>query len=408
MPLKYSEQMSIPEKYKFIIQLGKALHNYGIPSYRIQAYLSKVSKNMGVRGTFMDSPTWINYVFYENGDEQTYNYIESVAPGTLNLGAFSRIVETTDKLIANEIDITEIDSRLKTIHEKTVKVNHLALTIAYALSAGMFNLMIGSNWISVFFALLLGAFVYPLTYLSTKYVYLNSVLESIASFLATIIAGLLSLVFPDLNVGLTIISAIIIFVPGLAITTALEEITSKSLVSGTAKLFDALISLFKQFFGVILGLTSLKFLINFEIFNHYSNIPNWIIFLAIPLFSISLLPIFQVRKKDMLFGVLTGAIGFFLTYSFSVAGILLSTFVGSIGVVIFSHLFSKITKTPKVVYVTQGIIMLVPGSKTLFGLSNVFLNTTIVNVGNIGEQVAYILMGILGGLLFSGVFKPED
>ena len=400
--------MVIKEKYKFIIHLGKALHNYGIPSYRIQAYLFKVAKNMGIKGTFMDSATWINYVFYENGNEQTYNYIESVAPGTLNLGAFSRIVETTDKLIANEIDISEMENRLKIIHNKTIKVNHGILTIAYGLAAGSFNLLVGTNWISVLFATLLGAFVYFITYLSTKHEYLKSVLESIVSFLATIITGLLSLVFPEINVGLTIISAIIIFVPGLAITTALEEITSKNLISGTAKLFDSIISLFKQFFGVILGLTCLKFLINFEIFNHYSNTPSWIIFLAMPLLSISVLPIFQVRKKDMLFGIFTGAIGFFLAYSFSVAGILLSTFIGSIGIVISSHFFSKVTRTPEVVYVTQGIIMLVPGSKSLFGLSNVFLNTTIINVGNIGEQVAYIFMGILGGLLFGGVFKQED
>ena len=400
--------MVTKEKYKFIIHLGKALHNYGIPSYRIQAYLFKVAKNMGIKGTFMDSATWINYVFYENGNEQTYNYIESVAPGTLNLGAFSRIVETTDKLIANEIEISEMENRLKIIHNKTIKVNHGILTIAYGLAAGSFNLLVGTNWISVLFATLLGAFVYFITYLSTKHEYLKSVLESIVSFLATIITGLLSLVFPEINVGLTIISAIIIFVPGLAITTALEEITSKNLISGTAKLFDSIISLFKQFFGVILGLTCLKFFIDFEIFSHYSNTPSWIIFLAMPLLSISVLPIFQVRKKDMLFGIFTGAIGFFLAYSFSVAGILLSTFIGSIGIVISSHFFSKVTRTPEVVYVTQGIIMLVPGSKSLFGLSNVFLNTTIINVGNIGEQVAYIFMGILGGLLFGGVFKQED
>ena len=179
-------------------------------------------------------------------------------------------------------------------------------------------------------------------------------------------------------------------------------------MSGTAKLFDAIISLFKQFFGVILGLTCLKFVINVEIFNHISTIPNWVIFLAIPIFSMSLLPIFQVRKKDMFFGVLSGIVGFFLAYSLSFAGILFSTFAGTIGIVIAGYFFGKITKTPKTVYITQGIIMLVPGSKSLFGLSNVFLNTTIVNVGNIGEQVAYILMGILGGLLFAGVFKPND
>jgi uncharacterized membrane protein YjjB (DUF3815 family) len=137
-----------------------------------------------------------------------------------------------------------------------------------------------------------------------------------------------------------------------------------------------------------------------------SNTPNWVIFMAIPLFSLSLFPILQVRKKDMLFGMLTGVIGFYITYMFTGAGMLFSTFIGTISIVAAGHLFSKMNKTPRTVFITQGIIMLVPGSKSLFGLSNVFLDTTIVNVGNIGEQVAYIFMGILGGLLFGGVFKP--
>jgi uncharacterized membrane protein YjjP (DUF1212 family) len=303
--------MEKTENYKFIIQLGKALHTYGIPSYRIQAYLTKVARNLGLKGTFMDSPTWINYVFHEEGQEHSYNFIESMPPGTLNLGAYSKIVEITDGLISRKIDLSEIDQKVREIDEATKKQNHLVLTFAYALAGATFNLMIGTNWISVLFAAILGAFVYLLVFMAGKFSYINSVLESIASFLVTIAAGLLSFVYTDLNIGLTIVSAIIIFVPGLAITTALEEITSKNLVSGTAKLFDALISLFKQFFGVILGLTFLKFFLDLKIFNHFITTPQWVIYFAIPLFSISLLPIFQVRKKDMLLGYFRGVLVFF-------------------------------------------------------------------------------------------------
>lgn len=400
--------MELNDKYKFIILLGKSLHKYGIPSYSIQAYLTKLARNMGLKGTFMDSPTWINYVFYEKDGEQSYNYIESVAPGTLNLGAYSRIVETAELVVSNKMPISNMEKRLKQIHTKTQRVNHWLLTLAYALAAATFNLMIGSNWISVGISALLGALVYFTVFLATRFRYLNSVLESIASFMVTILAGLLSVVFPDLNVGLTIVAAIIIFVPGLAITSALEEITSKSLVSGTAKLFDAIVSLFKQFFGVILGLTCLNFLIHFDIYNHVPQTPYWVIFPAIPLFSLSLIPIFQVRKKDLLAGIITGMVGFFVPYLFSAAGVLFSTFVGTIGVVITASLFSKLKHTPKTIFITQGVIMLVPGSKTIFGLSDVFLKTNIVNASNLGEQVAYILMGILGGLLFAGVFRHED
>lgn len=397
--------MKPPKKYQFIIELGKALHIYGIPSYKIQSYLSKVAKMRGIEGVFMDLPTWINYTFYE--DENSYNYVECIPPGNLNLGALSRIDEVTNKVIENEDDDFSLKEELKIIYAETKKVNHIILTLAYAFASGAFSLMIGTNWISFVFSLVLGALVYFIVFLSAKSKYLENILESLVSFVVTILACLLYLIFPDFNIGISILSAIIIFIPGLAITTALEEITTKSLVSGGAKLFDSLISLFKQFFGVLLGISLMSSLIDFKLLTHISDMPQWIVFSAIPIFSITLLPIFQVRKKDMLLGVITGISGFILTVIFSGYGVLISTFIGTIAVVTISGLFSKISKSPKTVYLTQGIIMLVPGSKSFMGLSNSFLNSSLINTTNLFEQVAFILMGIIGGLLFAGVFRDK-
>jgi uncharacterized membrane protein YjjP (DUF1212 family) len=400
--------MKTPKKYQFIIELGRALHTYGIPSYKIQTYLPKVAKTQGISGTFMDLPTWINYVFYEDEGEHTYIYLECLPPGVLNLGALSRVEEVTNKIIANEINHSEVENELQLINNETKKLNHVIQTFSYSIAAGAFSLMIGTNWVSFIFALLLGALVYLIVYLSGKSSYLETVLESLISFVVTILACLLYLVFPEFNVGITILSAIIIFIPGLAITNALEEITAKNLVSGVAKLFDAIISLFKQFFGVLLGLAVMSSVIDFKLLVHISDLPRWIMFCGIPLFSISLLAIFQVRKKDMFLGVLTAVFVFFVTVMFSASGVLLSTFIGTVAAVAISSLFSRYTKSPKTVYLTQGIVMLVPGSKSFMGLSNSFLNSSIITADNLYEQVAFILMGIIGGLLFSGVFRNQE
>ena len=245
-------------------------------------------------------------------------------------------------------------------------------------------------------------------YLATKSKYLENIFESFSALIATIISCLLTLVFPDLNLGLTILASIIIFIPGLAITTALEEITSKSLVSGAAKLFDAIIVLFKQFFGVLLGLGLMTSFIDVDLIQHVSELPKWTIFLAIPVLSITLFPIFQVRKKDMFFGLLTGVLAFFITVLLSGYGVMVSTFIGTLSIVGISSLFNRIYKTPKIVYLTQGIIMLVPGSKSFMGLSNSFLNSSIAGSVNLFEQVAFILMGIIGGLLFAGTFREKN
>jgi hypothetical protein len=52
--------------------------------------------------------------------------------------------------------------------------------------------------------------------------------------------------------------------------------------------------------------------------------------------------------------------------------------------------------------------MLVPGSKSFMGLSNSFLNSSIITADNLYQQVAFILMGIIGGLLFAGVFRNQQ
>jgi len=398
--------MKIPEKYQFIVALGKALHTYGIPSYKIQAYLTEVAEKQGINGSFMDSPTWINYVFYE--DENSYNYIECIPPGSLNLGALSRIAELTNKVIDSKIDNDQINEELNIIHAKTKVINHYQLTLAYAFSTGSFSILIGTNLVSFAISLLLGAFIYLLVYLTSKSKYLENIFESFSALLATIICCLLTLVIPNFNLGLTILASIIIFIPGLAITTALEEITSKNLVSGGAKLFDSIILLFKQFFGVLLGIALMTSLVDIDLTYHVSDMPKWSTFFAVPLLSITLLPIFQVRKKDMLFGVLTGVVAFFITVLFSGYGVLVSTFFGTLAVVGISRLFGFISKTPKTVYLIQGIVMLVPGSKSFMGLSNSYFNpSTTTGSGNLFEQVAFILMGIIGGLLFAGTFRER-
>ncbi|MGJ8760835.1 MAG: threonine/serine ThrE exporter family protein [Polaribacter sp.] len=398
--------MRVPKKYQFIVELGKALHTYGIPSYKIQSYLTEVAQNKGITGSFMDLPTWINYVFYD--EKNSYNYVECIPPGSLNLGAFSRIDELTNKVIDSKIEESAINEELNIIHAKTKEINHFYLYLAYTFAAGSFSLMIGTNWVSFIFSLLLGSITYLLVYLATKSKYVENVFESLSALVVTVICCLLSLVFPDFNLGLTILASIIIFIPGLAITTALEEITSKSLVSGSAKLFDAMIVLFKQFFGVILGLGLMTSLIDIDLTHYVSDMPKWTLFCAIPIFSITVLPIFQVRKKDVFFGVLTGVLAFFITvFLSSVLGILVSTFVGTLAVVGISRLFGRISKTPKSVYLTQGIIMLVPGSKSFMGLSNSFFNPSITASANIFEEVAFILMAIIGGLLFAGTFRER-
>jgi uncharacterized membrane protein YjjP (DUF1212 family) len=397
--------MQVPNKYKFIVQLGKALHYYGVPSYKSEMYLSEVADKKEIKASFMDSPTWINYVFYEE-DEQTYSHVESVRPGELNLGALSRIVEITNNLISNTIDFDEAKTEIERLKTLPFEYGKLTEFIAFMTSAGAFSIILDTSWSSAIAASFIGGIVYLITLWSKRSVYIRSTLESLVAFVATVLTGLLSLFFHQINISMTILASIIVFIPGLSITTALEEITARNLVSGTAKLFDSLVSLFKQFFGVVLGLAILPLFVELKPQRIVNDIPPSVHLLAIIILALSLTPVFKVRHKDIFLCVVVGFISFLTTTLFDFTGILVSIFMGTLATVAVSKLFSKLTRTPRLVYLVPGIIMLVPGSKAFIGLSTVFLHQNNAS-GNMGEQVLYIFMGIIGGLLFSGTFMDK-
>ncbi len=403
--VQHTHSMQIPHQYKFIVQLGKALHIYGVPSYKSQHYLTEISDKKGIKGSFMDTPTWINYVFYEE-DEHTYNHVECVPPGELNLGALSQVVEITNNVISNELNFAEAKEQIQELENHKKGYSTLIELLSFMFSAGSFCILLNTNWLSVIVATIIGALVYGITLMSRHSSYLRSTLESMVAFSATITTGLLSTVLSDLNISMTILASIIIFIPGLSITTALEEITSRSLVSGTAKLFDAMVSLFKQFFGVVLGLALLPLVIDIQPHKVHDDIPQWIDFIAILVLSLSLMPVFKIRPKDIPLGVVTGFVCFYTTLLLDFTGILVSIFFGTIVAVAVSKLFAHLTKVPRLVYLIPGLIMLVPGSKAFIGLSTLFLNAQVSN-SYMGEQVLYIFMGIIGGLIFSGTFMDK-
>lgn len=394
--------MKIPQQYRFLVRIGRALHIYGVPSYKTQMYLDKLAKHQGVKASFMDLPTWVNYVFYEE-DDQTYNYIEDISPGSWNLGGFSKTVAVANKVLENKIDIDEAHTELDEIKEVSNRNTDLVTILGFGLSALSFSMLFRTNWFSVLIAFLVGCIVGTFHVLARRSEYISSILESLIGFVSTFIIGALASIFPDLNIMITIISAIIVYVPGLAIATALEEIASRNLVSGTAKFFDSLISLFKQFLGIALALATLFTFTEVEFITTSRTIPLFCTYLAVPLLGLSFVPIFRIRNKDIACALFVCVLGYVSILILEPFGALISTFIGAIIVMLTSKFIAQKTRTPKLVYSTMGILMLVPGSKTFIGLHSAFYFNG-ADPSRIGEQIGFILMGIIGGIMFSGAF----
>ncbi|WP_394132389.1 threonine/serine exporter ThrE family protein [Shewanella maritima] len=393
-------------KRKFIIRLGKALHKFGTPAYRLESHLQTVSKTLGIEGYFLISPTSMTFVL-QHDTEQEYNHVARVKPGDLDLGSLARTFDLVEEVSSGQRSLQEALDRLEDIANKPNPYGHMLTLMAFGIGSGAFAMLMGTGWHDVLWSGLLGFMVYGLVFWAERSKRVTEMLEPLAAVLCAIAACGIATIDPSINIPVAILSGIIIFIPGLALTLGLAELASRDLLSGTARIMDAAMQLFKLYFGAILGMTIGSAIFGKVDYIEPQSLPTLAMWAAVPVLSCSLVILFKARLKDSPWGVLAGIVAFF---SAMLGGIYLGEsigiFVGALAVGIYSNLFARWMKAPVSIALLQGIVILVPGSKTYIGLNTLISGETMLNQAHIGSQIFLIFMSLVAGLIFANVVVP--
>lgn len=393
-------------KRKFIIKLGKALHKFGTPAYRLEAHLQSVSKTLGIEGYFLISPTSMTFVLQHDADQE-YNHMARVKPGELDLGSLARTDELVDELTSGKRSLDEALERLDEIANKPNPYGPLLTWLSFGSSAGAFAMLMGTGWHDVFWSAVLGLMVFGLVYRAEHSKRIAETLEPLAAIVCAIAACAIAIVDPSVNIPVIILSGIIIFVPGLALTLGLAELAARDLISGTARIMDAVMLLFKLYFGAVLGMAVGKAIFGETVYIEPTPLPRWAIWSAVPILSMALVIIFKARLKDSPWGVLAGIVAFFSAMAGGIyLGDSIGIFFGALTVGIYSNLYARWMKSPASIALLQGIVILVPGSKTYIGLNALISGETMLNQAHIGSQIFLIFMSLIAGLIFANVAVP--
>ena len=396
------------EKRRFIIRLGKALHKFGTPAYRLEAHLQDVAGFLGLQGNFMITPTALTFVLSHDDDHQEYNHVVRVTPGEIDLGSLARTDELVDELSSGQRSLSEAIERLDEISNKPNPYGRFLTFIAFGASSGAFAMLMHTSWNDVVWSTLLGFVACIFTFWAERSRRVTEMLEPIAALTTALLASAIALIDPSINIKLVVLSSIIAFIPGLALTLGLSELAARNLMSGTARIMDALMSLFKLYFGGVLGLALGKLLWGEVAFIQPSSTPDWTSWVAVTTLSVSLVILFKSRKKDAPWGIISGYVAFGASLLGSAyLGGELGAFVGAFALGIYSNIFSRVMKLPSSVVKILGLVVLVPGSKVYMGLNTAISGQTILNSTDIGSQAFLIFMSLIAGLIFSNVIIPS-
>jgi uncharacterized membrane protein YjjP (DUF1212 family) len=358
----------------------------------------------------MFTPTTFTCAFWQDDDLDQFVHIERVEPAEYNLGRLWEIDRLVETIADGKLGIVEGLEELRRLAGLPPHYSTLGNALSWALCGGSFAALLSPNPLDCAAATLLSLVLYLITRLSATSAGWKPVLTIIAPFASGALASMIALAGVGINAPFVILSSIIIFIPGLALTVALTEISVGHLISGSSRLVDAVMSLLKLFFGAISGLAVVEFLW----FGPASaawlagSLPDWRAWPAIFGLSLGLGIAFNIPLRKMPWGLLAAGIAY---GSASLGGIWFGMhagmFIGALAVGIYSNLFSRITRGPGSILMIHGIILLVPGSRTYMILNHWFSGENILPGGNSANQALMAFVALIAGLLIANALLPS-
>lgn len=394
---------------RFIVKLGKMLHKYGTPAFRLEAYLLEVANYFGVHASFIATPTSLTFVIWSDKHEDEYNHSARLQPGELDMNSLSLSDELAIQLLAGELSLQEADKRLDEISAMSSPYGKVVTGLAFGTATSAFSMLMGASWQEIIWSGVLGLVTYFWCLWAERSRRVGLMLEPMASLTAGLLACAVSNYFtPGINIPLMVLSSVIVLVPGLSLTMGLAELSSRNMVSGTARVMDAIMQLFKLYFGAFLGITIGFSVFGTNEFDPMPSLPYWAHWLAVFLLCFALVAIFRTRIKHIPWALLSVFIAYGATvWSSSYLAYGLGTFVGAFALGVYANIFSRITNAPSTIVAMHGLIVLVPGSKTYIGLNSFISGQDFVQAEHIGQEVFLIFMSLVAGLIFANVAMPS-
>ena len=397
------------QRRNFIIELGKALHKFGTPAFRLEAHLRNVCQSLGLDGYFMVSPTLLTMVLWDPADQEKHNYHIRVKPGELDLGALALTDQLVDEVTNENLNVEDGLASLEEIHARPAPYGYKSNLAAFGTTSGAFAMLVGGSWWDAAVSFVAGLIVFFfLCWVENNSERRGEVLEPMAAVIGSLFASVVAYFVPGVNVPLVVLSGIIVFIPGLSITIALKDLAARHLLSGTTRLMDSLMCLCKLYFGSVLGSSIVNIFLPRQHVDFLPPVPTWTLWLAVPLLSLTLIVVFKNRIRDIPWGILSAVVA----YVGSVLGAMylgdnVGPFVGALMVGIYSNMYSRIANTPSTVVLLLGVVLLVPGSKAYIGLNQVVTGDAFMNLPAVGTQTFMIFMSILAGLIFANMVFPS-
>jgi uncharacterized membrane protein YjjP (DUF1212 family) len=404
---------TLDERARFITDFARRLHLAGVSAQRLEGAVASTAKAIGVDCEIWSSPTGILLSIGEGDDASTQlTRVLRLDPAEPNLSDLVALDEIAEQVIAGRLNVVEASGRLRALDRAPVREDLVWTVVAFGLAAAAVAGLLRTSWADIGVAGSLGLISGVIAVTARSRPHLYAAAEAIAAIVATVLAAGFAHFIAPLSVQTVVIASLIVFMPGLTLTTAVTELASGQLVTGTARFAGAMVVLFKLTFGTIAGA---------QIASALGWRPEVAVPMALPAiveviatiaaaFSFAIL--FRAARRDIPLVMLSAILGYVLTrvgstwfaqsQGIAFAG---AVFFSSLVMAALSNLYGRVAGRPGTLVRLPAIMLLVPGSVGFRGLSSIMERDYSLGLET-GVAVLSALVALMAGLLFGSVLIP--
>ena len=389
----------------FILRLGQALHQYGTPAHRLEEQLRQVSERFGVEARFFTTPTCIFASF--GPPEALQTSLIRVEPGVMDLERLSLLDELAQQVIHGQLAPEQGAERVEAILRAPARYGRPITLLCWTLAAGAAARLFGGGLREVGIAALSSLAIGVLDQLTHRSPRASRVLEPVAALLASALAVTAASFLGPLSLQVAMLSGLIVLLPGLELTVAINELATRHLIAGTARLTGAALVFLQLTFGVALGQHLAELLPLPPPALPPSALPLWSGVGALVVAALAVTVLFRARPRDIGWILAAGALAFGgARVGARGLGPELGAFVGALLLGMASNMLARVRNQPAVVTIVPGMVLLVPGSLGFRSLESLLARDVVAGVGT-AFSMLLVAVAIAAGLLFANALVPS-
>ena len=406
-PIDAPPEAGYAERIAFVVELGGHLHAYGTTAQRLEGAVEAVAKRLGLECEPWVNPTGMILAFSDParpaGESDTTRVIR-LGLGDTDLYKLCEADRIAEDVMAGRTQIADGRQALRALSRGTGwrgrSMHPLGFALASAAVAGLLRL----PWLDIATAGVIGLLIGLVDIAAQQRPRLQEAADAISGLVAGTVAILVSNLVAPLNLNTVIIASLIVLLPGMSLTNAVNELTSRHLVSGTARFAGALTTILKLTIGTAIALTVANLAGLQPEVRALRPQPDVVMWAALLVGAYAFAVLFRAHRRDYPLVMLAAISGYLISrHGGEAFGPQAGVFLAALVTTAAGNAYARWMNRPGALIRLPGIIMLVPGSVALRGVISL-VQAQDLGAGQEAAMAALnTLMALLAGLLFGNL-----